>query len=618
MAIQGEVGLGRRQEVEIDGPTIAEARPLQVDRVRAPRKPDLSQVGAQEASLARALGSIGPALQAAQEEHIERSQIDGEVAFMEGKTEADIAASGNRYTMAGYQNMSVASSLNEWYTSESQNIANGKYASDSSEYRGYLGQSFRDMLKTVGGSDSYSRNILTAGARKYFPQLMGQHVKARNAFSQQQTYRGYVDMLMTTGQAEEASLQGASTPTVEGEINNTPSRAGTSQVAMNYTERDVDVMARTMIGEAAGEGPAGMRAVGQVLRNRVEDPRWGNTITSVALAEKQFSTWNTGAGGNSLARNAKPTSSIYKMAHGIAKQVLDGSVASDVGGATHYYSPAGMKALVKQGAQSNLVPGWWGNVLRQGGGSSIKIGGHLFAGRSRGGQAAPAPTAVSENMPRPQPRLGTPISAALPEQPVQEAQSDPLQPDVQVAPIDLVGDVQPPHDPPGTTTQAQDPAGQTGIQGETNRVRTHVFANPGLPPKMHAQAVSEAMTISLLNGDNSVYERGGGISALIDLGATPAQVRSVQSAYSKWQRADQNTYDAELEKELHDIQSALKNDGDFDSALEKYEGLKERYSKSDKWLIAQANKARTASIEAQSNIQKQEQKKIDDAFKTNL
>ena len=39
---------------------------------------------------------------------------------------------------------------------------------------------------------------------------------------------------------------------------------------MSLNERDVDVLARTIWGEARGEGRAGQIAVGWAIRNRVE------------------------------------------------------------------------------------------------------------------------------------------------------------------------------------------------------------------------------------------------------------------------------------------------------------------------------------------------------------
>lgn len=54
----------------------------------------------------------------------------------------------------------------------------------------------------------------------------------------------------------------------------------------------LQIAARTIYGEARGEGHAGMDAVAHVLLNRVKDGRWGKTLFDVCLAPWQFSCWN--------------------------------------------------------------------------------------------------------------------------------------------------------------------------------------------------------------------------------------------------------------------------------------------------------------------------------------
>ena len=66
------------------------------------------------------------------------------------------------------------------------------------------------------------------------------------------------------------------------------------------SEQDVDVLARTIWGEARGEGFAGQVAVGWAIRNRVEadlgnDGKpdwWGEGYVGVCKAPWQFSCWN--------------------------------------------------------------------------------------------------------------------------------------------------------------------------------------------------------------------------------------------------------------------------------------------------------------------------------------
>ncbi len=62
------------------------------------------------------------------------------------------------------------------------------------------------------------------------------------------------------------------------------------------TEHDLDILARTLYGEACGEyrhtGIASLIAIGNVIVNRLEQGRFGKTIADVCLAHSQFSCWN--------------------------------------------------------------------------------------------------------------------------------------------------------------------------------------------------------------------------------------------------------------------------------------------------------------------------------------
>jgi len=54
---------------------------------------------------------------------------------------------------------------------------------------------------------------------------------------------------------------------------------------------DREILARTLWGEARGEGIDGMRAVAHVILNRVADARWPGTVAEVCLQPSQFSAW---------------------------------------------------------------------------------------------------------------------------------------------------------------------------------------------------------------------------------------------------------------------------------------------------------------------------------------
>lgn len=192
-----------------------------------------------------------------------------------------------------------------------------------------------------------------------------------------------------TGLMPEAGTQTSSVDTPETVAPPTSSVAQTTGGPLSLdlggrntlTTYDRDVVTRTILGEAAGESEAGMAAVASVIKNRVDDPRWGNDPAEVALQLQQFSAWSAGAGGNNLVAKYHPGDPEYERAAQIADMVFEGRIADQTGGATHYYSPQGMQDLVEQGAQSNEAPNWLQEENTRRGDTPIVIGDHVFTGK---------------------------------------------------------------------------------------------------------------------------------------------------------------------------------------------------------------------------------------------
>ena len=59
--------------------------------------------------------------------------------------------------------------------------------------------------------------------------------------------------------------------------------------AISYTPDDAFRLADVMYCEARGEGKLGLLAVADVVKNRVLDKRWANTVTGVIEQPNQFS-----------------------------------------------------------------------------------------------------------------------------------------------------------------------------------------------------------------------------------------------------------------------------------------------------------------------------------------
>ncbi|MCZ4270876.1 cell wall hydrolase [Maritalea porphyrae] len=96
--------------------------------------------------------------------------------------------------------------------------------------------------------------------------------------------------------------------------------------------------ALTLLGEAAGEGRKGQEAVGHVINNRVASSRYPNDPKSVMLQNKQFSTWNKGAGGNNPDKRFKRTDPAYLAARATAADVLSGRTKDPTNGGLAYFA----------------------------------------------------------------------------------------------------------------------------------------------------------------------------------------------------------------------------------------------------------------------------------------
>lgn len=107
---------------------------------------------------------------------------------------------------------------------------------------------------------------------------------------------------------------------------------------------DVDIMARTIFGEARGEGDLGKTAVGWTIMNRVAFARerrgywWGNNIREVCLKPWQFSCWNPNDPSRWVIENVTPADPVFSQCLDIARRVISRRDPDPVDGATHYYA----------------------------------------------------------------------------------------------------------------------------------------------------------------------------------------------------------------------------------------------------------------------------------------
>jgi len=122
-----------------------------------------------------------------------------------------------------------------------------------------------------------------------------------------------------------------------------------------------DIVARTLWGEARGEGRDGMHAVANVLQNRAADRRWPNDLADVATQPWQFSAWNANDPNRDKLLSVGPSDPAFAAALDIADRALSGRLADITGGATHYHA-------------TSIAAPYWAN----GATATTRIGNHVF------------------------------------------------------------------------------------------------------------------------------------------------------------------------------------------------------------------------------------------------
>ena len=457
-----------------------------------------------------ALGKLGGALADAQREISDKAVTEGKLMYMQGITEDEIAKTGNQYNMQGWQALNAADKANRWYADEIAAIGNGNNQMSPDQYGSYVMERRKKFLDGLP-DDPAIRKVYVAQFEDLGPRLVSQQVSAHNEYNQNQSEVSFGNYLSS------GSYTNADTPRVlpDSELSLSD---GIVRERVAYNNDDVDSLTRALIGEAGGEGSTGMAAVAHVIMNRALDGRFGgNTIKGVVMEPGQFSSFNGetgyagGAGANSGV-GASDKSRAYQVARKIAEDVLSGHNVDPTNGATHFYSPAGMALLVKQGKQSNLVPSWWDGVAAQG---TVDIGGHKFAGRYRAGAGQAMPITLD-------PQTGE-------VQTVEQYGANGAE--LQVG-------------------QGADPQAVTAAQGIPNattpspaQTQTQDFVrNYNMPPDKKAAAVTSEMLTQLDAGNTQLWDNLGGTGFLRELGATPQQVRQVQSARERYDREQANKF----------------------------------------------------------------------------
>jgi spore germination cell wall hydrolase CwlJ-like protein len=110
-------------------------------------------------------------------------------------------------------------------------------------------------------------------------------------------------------------------------------------------EGTIDVLARTIYGEARGEyhrlegGLAALIAIGNVIMNRYRQQSWyGKTIAEVCQKPWQFSCWNKDDPNYLVLRSDKITGEIFEVCRLVAENIVLGKWPDLVKGCDHYHT----------------------------------------------------------------------------------------------------------------------------------------------------------------------------------------------------------------------------------------------------------------------------------------
>lgn len=118
----------------------------------------------------------------------------------------------------------------------------------------------------------------------------------------------------------------------------------TSEDAHTKREREIDLLARTIYGEARGEPVRGKEAVAAVILNRVRRARqrrgywWGDCIESVCTKPWQFSCWNDGDPNREKLLKVNGGNTVFKTCQRVARRAVAGTMKDPTKGATHYHT----------------------------------------------------------------------------------------------------------------------------------------------------------------------------------------------------------------------------------------------------------------------------------------
>lgn len=110
---------------------------------------------------------------------------------------------------------------------------------------------------------------------------------------------------------------------------------------MIISARDVDILARTLYGEARGEDGIGRQCVAWTIRNRAVQRYRGDSIAACAMWPHQYSCWNPTDPNYRLLNEVTLADFVFRYCFLSSLLVVDADQKSDpIAGARHYHAIA--------------------------------------------------------------------------------------------------------------------------------------------------------------------------------------------------------------------------------------------------------------------------------------
>lgn len=104
-------------------------------------------------------------------------------------------------------------------------------------------------------------------------------------------------------------------------------------------DQETEILSKTLLGEAEGEGEKGMEMVASVILDRAKShvDWWGSSIEAVCLSPYQFSCWNPGP-RKDFIDNVSNDYGPYQLAQMVAAKAIAGQITDNTGNADSYFA----------------------------------------------------------------------------------------------------------------------------------------------------------------------------------------------------------------------------------------------------------------------------------------